>query len=316
MMINVRFTVKQQTLQRIGNYRLVQDSKNYVQLEFMFLDESWVGVIKTVTFVTKGGNAYAAIMEGNTIKVPEVCLMDSSFKVSIFGENLDKDIRITTNDIEIQLGESGYKPGEVPPDPMPSVYEDILKKCDDVANIAKDIEDRANAGEFNGKDGDDYVLTDADKAEIAGMVEVEEKTYELIETITLTEDLTAITRNAEPNGTPYSFKDIYILFIWANGAPSKKWIKLNLIAGGESTFVFRTYSYAEKSSRSWIRTIAHYGQRIFVMSDATTNLGYGEYWAQIPVATLGSDHPISNITISHEVGMPAGTKISIYGVRA
>lgn len=42
---------------------------------------------------------------------------------------------------------------------------------DEALEIAQSIEERANNGEFKGDKGDNYVLTDADKNEIAGIVE-------------------------------------------------------------------------------------------------------------------------------------------------
>ncbi len=65
-----------------------------------------------------------------------------------------------------------------------------------------------------GDPGDDYQLTEADKQEIAemaaGIVDIpKEVRYELIETIGITENM-AITRNQEPDGTAYSFRDIFI----------------------------------------------------------------------------------------------------------
>lgn len=44
------------------------------------------------------------------------------------------------------------------------------KLLDEAVATAKSVEERANAGEFNGAKGDDYVLTDADKNEIADLV--------------------------------------------------------------------------------------------------------------------------------------------------
>ena len=44
------------------------------------------------------------------------------------------------------------------------------KVLDEAESTAKSIEERANNGEFNGEKGDDYILTDADKTEIANIV--------------------------------------------------------------------------------------------------------------------------------------------------
>lgn len=141
-------------------------------------------------------------------------------------------------------------------------------------------------------------------------------TYELIETITLEEDVTSITRNTEPNGNAYSFKDVYVRFNWAESIPNNKWIQLTVRAGGVVSNAFRTYLGAGATCKSWIKTLCHYGQRFFVLSDSSSNIGYANNFAYIPISILETDAPIDSITISHETGMPVGTKIYIYGVRA
>ncbi len=141
--------------------------------------------------------------------------------------------------------------------------------------------------------------------------------YELIETITVAEEgLTSITRNTEPNGNAYSFKDIYIAFRWINGAEKGKWIKLQIWTNGKQMTAFRNYGYIGVNSRSWIKTLYHYGQRLFVLSDASANTGYATYAAEIPIDTLTSNDPIDKIVISHEINLPAGTEIKIWGIRA
>lgn len=139
--------------------------------------------------------------------------------------------------------------------------------------------------------------------------------FELIETITLEEAVTEIVRSAEPNGTPYSFKDIFIKFKWVNGLEKNKVIRLVIYANGKNARVFR-YISPNNNARSWIKTLYQNGQRIFILSDASTNLDFAEYDAQIPIRTFESDKPIDSITILHEVELRAGTEIEIWGVRA
>lgn len=69
--------------------------------------------------------------------------------------------------------------GGTPVPPSDDVYAQLLSMYEETLRVAKDVETRANNGEFNGKDGkdgkngkdgkdgDDYVLTEADKNEIA-----------------------------------------------------------------------------------------------------------------------------------------------------
>lgn len=178
----VKLKVTGQHLDKIGNYKLIRDSKNYIKLDFSFLTKDWNNCIKTVVFKTADGKTGSKIMTDNVVKVPVACSASESFTVSVFGVNHETDKRITTNPIEIVLGASGYAEAGEFNKPLPSVYEQILDTCKNAVEVAEDVKKRADAGEFNGKngidgkngvdgkDGNDYVLTDADKAEIAGMV--------------------------------------------------------------------------------------------------------------------------------------------------
>ena len=140
--------------------------------------------------------------------------------------------------------------------------------------------------------------------------------FELIETIEITEEgLAEITRNSEPSGNPYNFKDVYITFKWYNGSESGKWVKIRVKVDGKTTDAFRVVS-AAKLAGSWIKTVYQNGHRIFMLSDATTNYGYGAYYTQIPEATIMSDKPIEAVTILHQTAFTAGTVIEIWGVRA
>ena len=139
--------------------------------------------------------------------------------------------------------------------------------------------------------------------------------FELIETITLEEAVIEITRNAEPNGKAYSFKDIYIKFKWVNGADSNQAVRATIYSDARNAYVFRAITPINNSI-SWIKTIYQNGQRLFILSDATTNHGYGNFNAYIPVLMLESTKPIDEITIGHATELRAGTKIEIWGVRA
>lgn len=215
----VKLKVTGQHLDKIGNYKLIRDSKNYIKLDFSFLTKDWNNTIKTVVFKTSDGKTGSKILTDNSVKVPAVCAASESFTVSVFGVNHEADKRITTNPVEIILGASGYAEAGEFNKPLPSVYEQILEKLENIGEIDPEAVDKAvreylennpiqgisgkdgfspivdvaeiegghrititdadgtksfdvlngSDGE-NGKDGNDYVLTDADKTEIAGIV--------------------------------------------------------------------------------------------------------------------------------------------------
>ena len=64
--------------------------------------------------------------ETNIVPVPEEVLKYTSFYVSIYGYDIDNKVRVTCKSIEINIGTSGYSDGDTPPDPTPTIYEQLL----------------------------------------------------------------------------------------------------------------------------------------------------------------------------------------------
>lgn len=64
---------------------------------------------------------------------------------------------------------------------------------------------RGEQGQTGAK-GDDYILTQQDKEDIANLIE---KPWELIEDFTLEEE-SGFDKSAEPDGTPYNFRSAYV----------------------------------------------------------------------------------------------------------
>ncbi|MBO5957532.1 MAG: hypothetical protein J6Q39_08255 [Bacteroidales bacterium] len=216
----VKLKVTGQHLDKIGNYKLIRDSKNYIKLDFSFLTKDWNNCIKTVVFKTSDGKTGSKILTDNSVKVPSACAASESFTVSVFGVNHEADKRITTNPVEIILGASGYAEAGEFTKPLPSVYEQILKRLEEMGEIDPEAVDKAvkeylenNPVEVDltgyytkeeidgkgyiteddlpdlkgdpftyedftpeqlealkGKDGENYILTDVDKTEIANAV--------------------------------------------------------------------------------------------------------------------------------------------------
>lgn len=145
-MILIRCKVEKQTLKSIGNYKVKQNSKNYVYLNFHFCDD-WNNANKLAVFTAAGiDKPYEYEIVDNTVKVPDVCAAAKSFTVSVVGYDTENDIRIPTNEITINLGASGYLSGEEPPAIEPDVYEQILKNLNGKLNVhcCHNIEDYFN----------------------------------------------------------------------------------------------------------------------------------------------------------------------------
>ncbi len=150
----LEFLVVNQKLTRIDLFYSVRDSKDYLTAAFDFRTDDWAGMKKTVVFNTgdKDNSTYTVLMEGNTVKVPEICLKNSFVNISVFG--LSGGVRITTNAVKVELKSSGYAEGETPPEPSETVYENILAKCEEAVGVANAVQERADRGEFTGEKGD------------------------------------------------------------------------------------------------------------------------------------------------------------------
>jgi hypothetical protein len=153
---------------------------------------------------------------------------------------------------------------------------------------------------------------------VAEAVEPFNRQYELIETITLAEAVSTITRSTEPNGKAYSFKDVFVKFSWKE-TQEKKWIVFEISADGKKANAFRDlfqYTASGATAISWMRTLSCYGHRLYLFSERNTNLRYATYAAQMPIEYLDSNKPIDGIKIQYQAEIPVGTVIEIWGVRA
>ena len=100
--------------------RVVEKSRNYLYAKFNFTSD-WDGVIKTAVFVSAKGEAYNVILENDRCAIPWEVIGYPRFSVSVFGGDL-----ITANKVAVYVMKSGYEEGEVPADPTPDVYTQIL----------------------------------------------------------------------------------------------------------------------------------------------------------------------------------------------
>ena len=161
----IDFYIRNQKLSKTGP-RIVSDSVKYVDCSFAFKTGDWDGMDKWVTF-KKGDKVYRVDLINDAIpKETGLNLGAGIWHVSLFGENGES--RITTNSVTLEVAQSAVDDGEPLPEISLTEAEQISAKAQEAINIAEDVERRANSGEFDGKD---YVLTDADKEEIAGMVQ-------------------------------------------------------------------------------------------------------------------------------------------------
>ncbi len=141
------FQIDNQIITRKDNKRVVADSQNYLYASFLF-SEDWEGISKTAIFRNEDNTPYEMLLdETDTCLVPAEVLDAGEVSVSVFGGDL-----ITVNKVYIEVEESGLIDGQTPQPPTPNIYNQILEVAQSAEQTAQSVEDRADAGEFDGKD--------------------------------------------------------------------------------------------------------------------------------------------------------------------
>lgn len=122
-MITIDFALSHSFIRIVKRTLVTSQSKNYVQAHFDVRSDDWTAPI-TAIFSARN-NAYSVLLdENNTCIIPwEVLTSAGTVNVSAFCGD-----RHTANIAQFTVVQSGYTEGEMPSEPTPTVYEQILKK--------------------------------------------------------------------------------------------------------------------------------------------------------------------------------------------
>ena len=150
--------------------------------------------------------------------------------------------------------------------------------------------------------------------------------FELIEEITLAEDISSIARNATPSGKPYSFDSVAVLV--DSGSASVKtsangWIRLNYRKPAEKWGYISADNFITKTADSFIGIFRKndFGGHDSIsyanyLNSITSTLYFNNVCgipSEIYRTDFGKVEDIYLYTTGGDI-IPAGTKISIYGV--
>ena len=91
----LKFTITNQQIS-YEKVEAVNKSRNYLIATFSFMTDDWDELNKYVTFKTRDKNHIILIQDEEMI-VPNDCLLQKSFKVSVHGTSDDNETVITTN---------------------------------------------------------------------------------------------------------------------------------------------------------------------------------------------------------------------------
>ena len=143
-----------------------------------------------------------------------------------------------------------------------------------------------------------------------------DKAYELIEEITLTEKVTQLIRNAEPNGTPYHFKKMYVNIIIPQAEENGVIFSMfnNILIGLAMNCI--TPKWPEGGIAQIYANVVDgfldgYGVGAANVSTSSSLIRYATQ-----VNEPSGIAAIDSMKIQATVDMPVNTNIKIYGVRA
>lgn len=121
------------------------------KVEFVF-DEEWDEYpVKTAVF-NVNGTSIKEVFEGDVCKFP-VIQNALAVTVGVFAGTIDDGTLSTSTSAFVKCKPCATDGDTVPAPPPDDVYNQIINICNESVITAKSVEERANSGEFNGKDG-------------------------------------------------------------------------------------------------------------------------------------------------------------------
>ena len=175
----IKFRIFNQRLSYYGDSEVVADSKGYLTFT-LETSEDWANYVgKTVQF-TRDGKTYSVtnISDGVEYVVPwEVLVGAGVMQVNAFAVSMVGSKRATTNEIQIEVIDSGFNPDDLKPtDPTPDIFEQyvqqVQKNADKAEQAAKDAKDSADtAQELKNKIDTIYQIVKNTKGDIEDLLE-------------------------------------------------------------------------------------------------------------------------------------------------
>lgn len=123
-MITIDFALSHSFIRIVKRTLVTSQSQNYVQARFDLRSDDWTAPITAIFKADNDNNAYSILIDkNNTCIIPwEVLKNAGTVNVSAFCGD-----RHTANIAQFTVVQSGYTEGEMPSEPTPTVYEQILK---------------------------------------------------------------------------------------------------------------------------------------------------------------------------------------------
>ena len=130
----IKFKIQNQTLIRLDSFKPVENSKEYLYVNFEF-SEDWDSITNKRALFTYNDKTYERVIdENNQCNVPYVVIKSSGFNIMVVGQN-DDGLLIDTDNPFIYVLKTGNINGLVVP--LTDIQSDTLdvEKIDDIAKI-------------------------------------------------------------------------------------------------------------------------------------------------------------------------------------
>lgn len=115
-------------------------------------------------------------VKDSQVEIPDI-LLQKSGEITAYVRHINENSETTEKTIVIPVKDKPKPPDYIEPENEQTFRQYVEEVMTTTKAIAEDVQKRADDGEFDGadgkdgKDGSDYILTEEDKEEIAGMVE-------------------------------------------------------------------------------------------------------------------------------------------------
>lgn len=167
--------------------------------------------------------------------------------------------------------------------------------------------------------GVDY-WTAADQEAIVSDVLEADGSYELIETITLTEDVTQIIRTEEPDATPYALKAALVDLSTPAGAGTGTVAFVFMSGVTYLGFISLGSAITATGAISFGEMFLRHGRWNEEVAAAGASTGTGALYTYRSPTLLETNYPVIDqirlVASTSNIPLPVGTVINIYGVRA
>lgn len=139
--MQLSFSVINQTLTRLGSFRPIEGSINYLPCTFTFESSDWDGTTKSAIFEIEEsdgtiGVPYVVLLINNQCSIPVEVLKHGMLSVSVVG-TIGTTYRIPTDICYIGVGETLYDAGNTPQPPTTMIYEQLAYQIEHKGDYLK-----------------------------------------------------------------------------------------------------------------------------------------------------------------------------------